>query len=148
MKDAVVVDLDGILMNTNTFVRFIVFVCKREILKLRFWIPLHLCLLVLFRKCRIISSHELFKKRVLVASEKYCNENDMIRFSDSLQSYVNPKVLALFMNYQEKGFCTVLSSAAPACYAKLISEKYHFDSWCATQFPNADDWHENVSEFK
>ena len=46
------------------------------------------------------------------------------------------------------GYLTVLSTAAPKPYAKIISSDYGFDSYCATEMPQGSNWRENVNEQK
>lgn len=148
MKKAIVVDLDGTLLKTNTFIQYIKFVCK-EMLKCgdvfrAGWI----CLLVFFRKIRIISSHEELKKRILIISKQYTDEERMERLADKLYPFENKMVVSLLGNYSNLGYLTVLSSAAPGVYANIIGRRYHFEFVCSTEMPNHDDWHENVNEQK
>ncbi len=149
MKNGIVVDLDGTLLNTNTFKKFITFIGKKSLSKCNIITPLYFCLLVLLRKIRLISSHERFKYYILKHSTKHIDEKLMVEFSNELVCYENRKLLDLIDQYREKDYALILSTAAPNVYANIIGKYYKFDAVCSSEMPNNDDiWKENVNEQK
>ena len=148
MKKAIVVDLDGTLLRTNTFVHYIKYVCKKALLHGNVFVVIWICLLVFLRKIRMISSHENLKRRILACSKQYSKEDNMQELALELSKYENLKVLSIMDIYKEKGYAVVLSSAAPEGYAKWIAKQYMFDFVCATKMSVDRNWRENVGEVK
>ena len=148
MRKAIVIDLDGTLLNTNTFICYIIFICKIALLKGDFFSVCRVVLLIFLRKIRIISSHENFKKKILTCLNKYSNERNMKDFSVTMYKYENQRVISLLNKYRELGYATLLSSAAPETYVEVIASHYLFDFKCATPKVIDSNWRENVGEFK
>lgn len=148
MRNAIVVDLDGTLFKTNTFKHFIVFVVKKALKKFDLFTALILLSLVALRKIRLISTHEKMKYKVLKRSSKYVDKQLMDEFVEVLFPYVNRKVLDVLDNYKNTGYRSILSTAAPCCYADLIGQKYLFDATCSSEMPANANWTENVRETK
>lgn len=148
MKKAIVVDLDGTLLNTNTFIHYIKYVCKEALKRGDVFRVGWICLLVLLRKLRLISSHEELKKWILTVTGKYTNAERMERFAESLYKYENKKVVSLMSKYKDAGYVNVLSSAAPCVYAYVVGRQFGFEYICSTEMPFTDVWHENVREEK
>lgn len=148
MKKAIVVDLDGTLLKTNTFVHYIKYVCGKALLHGNVFVVIWMCLLVFLRKIRMISSHENLKRRILVCSKQYSKEDNMKELALKLCQYENQNVLVIMDKYREQGYAVVLSSAAPEGYAKWIAKQYMFDFACATKMSVNSDWRENVGEEK
>lgn len=148
MRKTVIVDLDGTLFNTNTFVHYIIFVGKCALKKLDILTVCSLFLFVTLRKVRIISTHELMKYYVLKCSLKYAQPEKMQKLVDKLIKFENTTVVELMNNYRLKGYSMMLSTAAPVAYAQIVASRYGFDCFCASEMPSLKDWKENVNEQK
>lgn len=148
MRKTVVVDLDGTLFNTNTFVHYIIFVGKCALKKLDILTACSLFLFVTLRKVRIISTHERMKYYVLKCSLKYAQSEIMQKLVDILVKFENTTVVELMNNYRLKGYSIMLSTAAPVAYAQIVASRYGFDCFCASEMPSTKDWKENVNEHK
>ena len=149
MKKAIVIDLDGTLLCTNTFKHFISFICKKSLLKWNFIKTIYFCFLVILRKTRLISSHEKLKYYILKHSFNYVDEKLMIEFANGLFHYENHRLLDLIDQYRENGYGIILSTAAPSVYADIIGKHYKIDAICSSEMPYDDnEWHENVNERK
>lgn len=149
MRKGIVIDLDGTLMNTNTFHEYIVFVSRNALMGLRIDILMVLIFQVLLRKCRIIT-HERMKYYVLRKTCKYMKGDRLNAFENILLDKVNSQVLSILANNKNRGYYTCLSTAAPENYASIISNHFGFDGYCATSVPYGKNinWHENVREWK
>lgn len=148
MKNAIVVDLDGTLLKINTFVHYIKFVCKKALRRGNVIIVGRIVLLVILRKVRLISSHEKLKKKILTCSIGYFDDNEMEELAFLLYEYENCEVVSIIEQYRNKGYLTVLSTAAPSIYAEIIGRHYKFDYVCSTKLPKGKYWQENVNEQK
>lgn len=150
MKElAIVVDLDGTLVCTNTFKRYILFVAKEAIRSGRIDLFVLLGVLVAGRKLRLMS-HCRMKYHILCATERFMSARRIERFVESLEGYANRSVVDKLHTYKKKqGYAWILSTAAPVHYASLISQAYGFDYCIATLMPKRNgDWKENVREEK
>lgn len=148
MRKAVVVDLDGTLLNVNTFKVYIEYVCKKALQKGRIDICIQLAGNVLLRKFRLIS-HETMKKRIMKRTCLFMNPRRLGLLADKLLPRLNREVLNLCMGYEEEGHFILLSTAAPESYASIISERLSLDGVCATSIPNkGKNWRENVKTVK
>lgn len=148
MRKAIVVDLDGTLLRTNTFIHYIKFVFEEALVQGNVFKAGWIGLLVFLRKIRIISSHEKLKKDILISSRRYVSSYMMEEFATILYEYENKRVVSLMEKYRNKGFFTILSTAAPSVYAEIIGNHYHFDFVCSTAIPTDENWRENVNEQK
>lgn len=148
MKKAIVVDLDGTLFTTNTFKHYIVFVVKNSLYRLDVWTAFIVSLFVLLRKIRLLSTHEEMKFLILRNTAIYSISSKMRHFVDSLKKYENKSVLNLIEEYRNKGYTTVLSTAAPKNYAMIVASDYGFDCFCSTEMPKGGEWRENFNEQK
>ena len=81
MRKGLVVDLDGSLMNTNTFQKYIVFIIKEAALVCRFDIVITLFYWATLRKCRCIT-HEKMKYHILVKTCFFMNSQRLELFVD------------------------------------------------------------------
>ena len=148
MKKAIVIDLDGTLFNTNTFEKYIIFVCICALRNFDFYTAFSLPLLVILRKIRLISTHERLKYLILKSSKKYSNEEKMQELVKKLRKFENSKVVALMGQYRSEGYSMMLSTAAPEVYAKIVASSYGFDCYRASEIPLGKDWRENVNKRK
>lgn len=148
MRKAVVVDLDGTLVNINTFKVYIEYVCKVALGKGRLDICAQLIWNVLLRKSRWIS-HEVMKYHILCATDRFMTQKRLDILVDRLLLNVNPDVINLCYKYRKEGYFILLSTAAPESYASIISERLFLDGVCATAIPKKrEEWKENVRETK
>ena len=149
MRKGVVIDLDGSLMNTNTFQKYIVFVTKEAFRIFRFDIIIALFGWVALRKCRFIT-HERMKCHILKKTCFFMNSKRLGVFVDRLMDDINVCVQKVLEVKRRSGYYICLSTAAPESYAQIISDRLEFEGFCASSIPvNKDrDWHENVREVK
>lgn len=149
MRKGLVVDLDGSLMDTNTFQKYILFIIKEAILVRRFDIAVTLSYWVTLRKCRCIT-HERMKYHVLVKTAPFMNPQRLELFVDWLMGYVNVSVRNILEAKKRQGYYICLSTAAPENYVRIISERLGLDGFCASSVPldKDEDWHENVRVMK
>lgn len=148
MRKAIVVDLDGTLLNTNTFIHYIRFVFKEALKKGDFFRAGWISMLVCFRKVRLISSHEKLKEKILLCSKCYTDSQRMSKLATILLEYENKNTISILDRYRTLGYSTILSSAAPNVYTDIIGKYYSFENVCSTEMPKDKDWHENVNEKK
>lgn len=147
-RKALVVDLDGTLMDTNTFKDYIVYTSIIALKKARYDLALIFCFLVFARKVRIIS-HELMKKYILLFSKSMMKEKILSDFVDTLWPKLNGKVLDIVTKWLNTDSFVLLSTAAPESYASLIAKRLHLDGCCASQIPKRGfSWKENVRTVK
>lgn len=149
MRKGIVVDLDGSLMNTNTFQKYIVFVMKNAFFIGRFDIVIALFYWVFLRKSRCIT-HEKMKYHVLWRTRFFMNSQRLERFVDSLMNDINVCIQKILEVKRGLGYYICLSTAAPENYVQIISNRLGFEGFCASSIPvNKDsDWHENVRKMK
>lgn len=150
MKElAIVVDLDGTLVCTNTFKRYILFVAKEAIRSGRIDLFVLLGVLVAGRKLRLMS-HCRMKYHILCATKRFMSARRIERFVESLKGYANRSVVDKLHTYKkEQGYVWILSTAAPVHYALLISQAFGFDYCIATLMPKQGSvWKENIREEK
>lgn len=149
MRKGLVVDLDGSLMNTNTFQKYIVFIIKEAALVCRFDIVITLFYWVTLRKCRCIT-HEKMKYHILVKTCFFMNSQRLELFVDWLMNDINVSVRNILEAKKEQGYYICLSTAAPENYVRIISERLGLDGFCASSVPvdKEGDWYENVRDMK
>lgn len=102
MRKGLVVDLDGSLMNTNTFQKYIVFIIKEAALVCRFDIVITLFYWVTLRKCRCIT-HEKMKYHILVKTCFFMNSQRLELFVDWLMNDINVSVRNILEAKKEQG---------------------------------------------
>lgn len=141
-QKVLLVDLDGTLLNTNTFHKYIYFIArhysKTNILK-----ALYILFFTFFRLIKIIS-HSQLKYKLLKVSEDLPGES-AFSFGQSLLKYKNERVLDIMINYDG---LKILASAAPEKYAKTVGESFRFDKTLSTKCPGEGRWVENIRENK
>ncbi len=149
MRKGLVVDLDGSLMNTNTFQKYIVFAIKEAILVCRFDLVITLLYWVALRKCRCIT-HERMKYHVLVKTCFFMDTRRLELFVDCLMNDINVGVRKIIEAKKEQGYYICLSTAAPENYVRIISERLGFEGFCASSVPvnKEGEWFENVRDMK
>ena len=143
-KQITVVDLDGTLMCTNTFhkwmQRLFVLCLKRGSIVDAFRI-----LLTLFLRLIRKIDHAAMKYTILKISEKCTSQEDISRFVTDLHRYVNHQILD---QHNAEHSLHILATAAPKLYAEEIAARYHFDHFIATEETSCQPWKENLKEEK
>ena len=151
MKKALIVDLDGTLLQTNTFRDYLIF-CGRAAL-CRFRLPLACSIVwwVALRKVRLIS-HSRMKRALLLRTAVFMRRRGRLdQFVEQELVKVNPRVLSFVEQYRNRGHLMVLATAAPSMYALPLTEMLHFDLCCATPLPSEvviGKWQENAGQNK
>ena len=146
MRKAIIVDLDGTLLRTNTFKEYIVFILKYWYLRLD--IAIVLFFLVGLRKIRVIS-HETMKYYILLCTKSFMTAKRLSDFASLLMTKVNSNVLSVIQQFRDWGGVAYLSTAAPSSYASIIADRLNLEGYCATELPLRDkEWHENVRDVK
>lgn len=129
-NEALIVDLDGTLLNVNSFRRFVVWLWKRLITDGHLSAAVRVAMEVLRRKLRLCS-HAEAKKRIMAVARHYLSEGDMAYFGHGLCRFVRPEVKA-FID-ERKQARTVLATAAPEDYAKAVAAECGFDFLLASR---------------
>lgn len=142
LRKVLLVDLDGTLLSTNTFHKYIFFIAKYYFKK-----NLFKTFVILFfvsaRLARVIS-HSKLKYNLLKLSQDL-PEEIVVSFGKSLMKYKNQSVSQIIVNYEG---LKVLASAAPEKYTKSLGEHFNFDITLSTKNPGDNSWIENIKENK
>lgn len=147
-RRAVVVDLDGTLLSTNTFKKYVLFVAKESLVALHIDVTLSVMFFVALRLMRVVS-HSTMKYYLLKKSARFMRADRLNQLADMLLLKVNPNVAALCRSYRKQGYYMLLATAAPENYAVIVSSRMGFDGCCATMMPQAEsEWGENAREQK
>lgn len=147
MKKSLIIDLDGTLLNTNTFKEYIKYIFNNTLKKRKFLISVQIVVYVILRKLRIIS-HECMKKHILKYTSPFMSSEKLKKFTQTLYRKENLKVVELLLKYKAQNYLCILSTAAPESYAKIIANHYGFDNCIATPNYIINSWKENVKENK
>lgn len=127
-KKVLVVDLDGTLYNANTFHKFLIFLLRYYLKKVKIFKLITLIVFLKFRFVRIIS-HARLKYQVLKLIR---NEDlDIEAFVSHLEKDKNEIKEILNSEFDIK----ILATAAPLFYAQAIANQNNFDVCLATDFP-------------
>lgn len=147
-RQAIIVDLDGTLISTNSFKQYIVFAYQEAIKACRFDIAINLMINVASRKLRI-KSHSEMKRRILLSTNDFMSQKSRIeRLVEKLISKSNPHVVAMIQQCKAEGLFACLATAAPISYAQSIANQFGIDDCCATSIDINVDWVENVGNIK
>lgn len=149
LTPVVVVDLDGTLVDVNTFTRYILFAAKRLMWRFKPIAVAKIVAAAVSRKMRRIPHSEM-KRRILCLTQPYMTDDDIRELTKKLLHRINPSVLNELEGYRSRGYLILLATAAPQLYAGSIATAMHFDGCVATQdfFSDDESWHENVGEAK
>jgi phosphoserine phosphatase len=150
MNKGVVVDLDGTLLSTNTFIEYILFSFRKTIGSACFSTALKLVFFVVCRKLRIIK-HERMKFHILNLTNSYIGHPLIDEFVSSLLPKLDIRVLDVLKEYKQNDYKICLSTAAPEIYVNQICERLHqtFDFVCSTPMPSETlVWKENARQVK
>lgn len=142
-KKIIVVDLDGTLLSTNTFHKWIIFLFRKSL----YINPFHSIQILFILAQRLLKqiTHKEMKYKILKISQKENYTYYIASFIESLNKYLNQDVLS---HVQEENSLTILATAAPALYANAIASKYNIDYCSATPSIFSNIWYENIKEKK
>lgn len=143
MKKAIICDLDGTLVKTNTFNLFTLYMLRHLSSSLPVLIT------VARRKLRLIS-HASAKQALLRIANKHFVKSDYELFAaDIISHYLRDSVKSLVDNEKKSGCPALLATAAPEVYADYIARITGFDGCVATQLGGAENsGNEKVSRVK
>lgn len=142
LQKVLLVDLDGTLLNVNTFHKYIFFITRYYSSK-NIFKTLSILILVIFRFIRLIP-HSQLKYRLLKLSKQLPKE-EIHSFGQSLLKYQNDRVSDILLSYE--GY-KILASAAPEKYAQWLGDHFKFDATLSTKCPGQGKWVENIRENK
>lgn len=147
-RRAVVVDLDGTLLSTNTFKDYVLFVAKESVAALRVDVTIGVAFFVALRLMRVVS-HSTMKYYLLKVTVRFMGADRLSRLAEMLLLKANQDVTALCEDYRRQGCYVLLATAAPESYAGILSSRMGMDGCCATPMPRHGlQWKENVREQK
>lgn len=151
MHPSLVIDLDGTLLQTNTFRDYLSFCGKSALHLLRFDLVFYISFWVLMRKIRAVS-HSAMKRRLMQRTYRFMlGKGRLDAFVEAELLLVNTQVKEELERHRNRGHLLVLATAAPAFYAKPIADNLRLDATLATLLPSdvvIGEWHENVGEMK
>ena len=151
MRPSLVIDLDGTLLQTNTFRDYLAFCGRCAAHAFRIDLMLSVAFWVTIRKLRIIS-HSTMKRHLMQRTSLFMqHKSRMDDFVEEELLLTNPRVKTLVEKYRNRGHLLVLASAAPEFYAKDLADNFRLDTCLATPLPSEvviGNWHENVGEEK
>lgn len=151
MRSALIIDLDGTLLQTNTFRDYLRFCGRCATSAFRWDLSLSIGWWVMLRKMRLIS-HSTMKRHLMQRTVLFMQRKGrMDDFVEEELLLCNPHVKAQMERYRNRGHMLVLATAAPNFYAKALADDHRLDACLGTPLPSEvviGDWHENVGEEK
>jgi phosphoserine phosphatase len=131
-----VFDLDGTLFRCNTLFAFTRWACRRNF---RTWFadsPVSKVVDLLFPKLR-------FRRRLFLSSIRRFSDAELAYLSgifcrDVLPKYARQSAFSLLVTLSEKGWTTVLVSAAPDFLVREVARLYGFTEWRASMYQNGE----------
>lgn len=146
MTPAAAIDLDGTLLDTNTFADYTRFAFIQSVKTLRLDIAVKVVWHVAVRKMRL-TTHSTMKLGILRATGRFMTGQRLEALSHSLASKHNDRVADIIYRLRDRGFHLCLATAAPESYARLIADRFELDHCIASPSP-CDNWKENSGETK
>jgi len=139
----VVIDLDGTLLDTNTFHKWMLFLLKKSFLVS----PLDTfkVLFVAFQRVLKQITHKEMKYKILKISEEGRYRPYITSFVQALEKYANQNVINFV---DDTNSITILATAAPSLYATHIAKLYRFTHCIATPSTSKSEWFETIKEKK
>ena len=144
MKKVLVIDLDGTLFSINTFHFWIKFLILNAFKQFNIVLLFTIIYCSMLRFFRLISHSKMkylilntTKNQSLIDNHKFVK--NILQFSNDLNKFIEDD------SYEIK----ILATAAPKCYASIISDIYNFNCCIATEFPvDKLSWKENLKRIK
>ncbi len=128
---AVAVDLDGTLVEVNTFHLLIRYLLRKLRREKNFREVAKIISLLLIRKTHLIT-HRVMKYPIHKSAEIFLSDDELSEFVDILKHQLNPKLCARLKFYKEEGYKIIIATAAPELYVKKLCESLGFDAYIAT----------------
>lgn len=151
MRKALAIDLDGTLLNTNTFSDYLSYCGHASLYGLRFDIAFSILWWVTLRKVRIIS-HSRMKQALLRRTSIFMSRKGRLdQFVEQELVHLNSEAQHLMETYRNRGYLLILCTAAPGLYAQQIADYCSIDLCCATLLPSEvvlGRWNECVGQHK
>ena len=151
MRKALAIDLDGTLLNTNTFRDYLSYCGSAALHNFQFGICFSILWWVALRKLRFVS-HSRMKQALLDRTAAFMTQKSRLdHFVEKEMTYLNVQVQQIMEPYRNRGHLLVLATAAPAFYAHPIAEFLNLDLCCGTLLPSEvviGQWQENVGQQK
>ncbi len=131
---AIIIDLDGTLLNGNSFTRFTVWLMKKSLRRVRPDAIFPLLWNVALRKARL-RSHAETKRGVMRAAERILKEKDYEDFIRSISTMLRPEVTFLISQARKRSLPICLATAAPKEYSVVLARLLGMDAAVATPLP-------------
>lgn len=145
---AAAIDLDGTLLDTNTFVDYTRYVLKSCMSNYRLDIAANMLWHIALRRLRL-TSHSTMKRHLLHTSAPIMTADRLEDFAQQLAAKANEKVVELCNRLRDNNVYLCLATAAPDNYATLVARHFGFDHCIATPTDTTiPDWTENRAEHK
>ena len=138
----IVIDLDGTLLNVNTFHKWFIFLFKKTL----FINPIDSLkiLFIALRRILKVIEHKDMKYKILKISESKKYTVHVDEFVSTLDIYLNKEVFS----YIKEENITILATAAPSLYTQTIAKKYNLNYSICTPPSSQEEWYENIREEK
>ncbi len=146
-KNFVVYDLDGTLIRSNTFHRWIVALIIRSLCELNFKKFFKIFSALIARATNSISHKDLkiiIEKNSLDLDDAFVNKFASRLIQKNISSFCIHKL----MLHIENGDHVILATAAPLVYAKIIAQLLDFDSVLASKFDSSGSYIECMKDIK
>lgn len=149
MREGAVIDLDGTLLEVNSFKEYVLFAVKETMKAFRLDLMAVTLFYVAARLLRLIP-HATMKYRLLLLLDSFMSGERIARLVDILLQRLNVALYEEIKVWQRDGYFVCLATAAPECYAGAIAARLNLDACCATSSPMKVtwEWHENMGEHK
>lgn len=118
-RSIVLVDLDGTLVEGNTWRFFAALMLRRALRSVRPWRAITPGAMMILRKLHLIS-HIRLKRFFMLRSRRILSDSDLERFAADMAKRFNPKVMEIITAKRKSGSLIVLATAAAGEYAPLI----------------------------
>lgn len=137
-RKAFVVDLDGTLLEKNSFNVFFSFSLSVAFSRFRLPTMTSLLFLAACRRLRL-TSHRRLKHALLSFATKNFTDNDRKRLAAKLASLINKEVAEAMKQAKKSNKIIVVATAAPAFYVVPLAEAAGADFVVATEFTDRFD---------
>lgn len=151
MRKALAIDLDGTLINSNSFQDYLSYCGNVAMHRFKLGIAISIVWWVMLRKLRLIS-HSRMKYALLQKTASFMSrEGYLDLFVEQELTRINQTARQIMEPYRNRGHLLILTTASPALYAHPIAENLNLDLCCATLLPSEvviGEWKECVKEQK
>lgn len=136
---AVVVDLDGTLIECDTFRQYSIDILRHLAARREWRVLMTLGTIILRLVFGSISRRE-FKRLMLITTEPYADEDFLTEFSFKMYRRRNPKVMDVIRYYQDRDYLVAVATSAPDNYAKRVASLLHIEHCIATPATVTGSW--------